>query len=697
MLLNGINSNSNFPTITIASGTTPPGTNVATLQAPASGASGGDKVYRYTAPANLALSANTSYWMVITGGSKSIVRMAGWKSVPAGGAAGWSMETRPSRENIINAGGYTEGPNPSVTSLRINGMTTGNQQAADPPTVTDTPAVSGAGGDGQWAPGETVEVSITFSEAVEVEPSGGTPDIGIGLDLTEARRAAYASGSGTDTVVFAYTLDKDDGHRSSMAVTPNSLAVNGGTIRSVATGVDAVLDHNGAAVQGSAGRTPTGPTASFSSLPGHHGGNAFTFALGFSAEPEGLSYRTVREGLLNVEGGAVTRAVRSTRGSNLGWRVTVAPSGSDDVRIELPNRACGEANAICIGGQALSSAVSATVAHGEEEVGVVPLTARFSSVPDEHDGSEAFELEFRLSEEPRGLSFRTVQNGLFTVTGGSITRAWRLTAGENREWGLKVTPAGFGAVKLVVNATTDCGQSPGVCTEDGRMLAGGLETTIKGPATLSVADAEVDEAQGAALAFTVTLSRALADTVTVRYATSDGTARAGDDYTATSGTLSFAAQETVETVSVPVADDGHDEGAETVTLTLSSASPARVKLADATATGTINNSDPMPKAWMTRFGRTVGSQVVDALQARLEGDSGHVTVGGVRLGVDALRSLHEDAVLGKRGRDAQQRAALRTLSADETLRASAFHLSSGDTSAGGAAFSAWGRNLDGRL
>ena len=570
-------------------------------------------------------------------------------------------------------------------------MTTGMQQAVDPPTVTGTPAISGAGEDGRWGPGETVEVSLTFSEAVEVEPSGGTPDIGIGLELSEARRAAYASGSATDTLVFAYTLDKDDGNRSSMGVTPNSLTLNGGSIRSVATGVDAVLDHNGAAVQGSAGRTPTGPTARFSSLPGNHGGSPFTFGVSFSAEPERLSYRTVRGGLLNVEGGAVTKAVRSTPGSNQGWRVTVAPSGSDDVRIELPNRACGEANAICIGGQALSRAVSATVAHGEEEVAVVALTATFSSAPDEHDGGEAFELEFRLSEEPGGMSFRTVQNGLFTVTGGSITRAWRLTAGENREWGLKITPSGLGAVKLVVNATTDCGQSPGVCTDDGRMLAGGATTTIQGPPTLSVAEAEVDEGPDAALSFTVTLSRALSDTVTVRYATSDGTARAGDDYTATSGTLAFAAQETSRSVSVPVADDGHDEGAETVTLTLSSPSPSRVKLADATATGTINNHDPMPKAWMVRFGRTVGSQVVDALQARLEGDSGHVTVGGVRLGVDALRSLNEDAVLGERGRDAEQRAALRTMSADETLRASAFHLSSGDTSAGGVAFSAWGR------
>ena len=68
VLLYGVGSTSNFPTIAITSGALP-GTNVGTLQAPGSGASGGDKAYRYTAPANLALSANTSYWIVITGES----------------------------------------------------------------------------------------------------------------------------------------------------------------------------------------------------------------------------------------------------------------------------------------------------------------------------------------------------------------------------------------------------------------------------------------------------------------------------------------------------------------------------------------------------------------------------------------------------------------------------------------------------
>ena len=104
----------------------------------------------------------------------------------------------------------------------------------------------------------------------------------------------------------------------------------------------------------------------------------------------------------------------------------------------------------------------------------------------------------------------------------------------------------------------------------------------------------------------------------------------GGDYEAANGTLGFAAGEREKTVSVTVLDDAHDEGEETLTLTLSNASGTRI--ADGTATGTIENSDPMPKAWMVRFRRTVGSHVVDALNAKLDGaGDSHVTVAGINL------------------------------------------------------------------
>ena len=94
------------------------------------------------------------------------------------------------------------------------------------------------------------------------------------------------------------------------------------------------------------------------------------------------------------------------------------------------------------------------------------------------------------------------------------------------------------------------------------------------PVTMSVADARVREAPGATLDFAVTLSRAAAGAVTVAYRTVDGSARAGSDYTARQGTLSFAAGETEQTVRVAVLDDAHDEGEEKMGLVLYRASGA---------------------------------------------------------------------------------------------------------------------------
>ena len=90
---------------------------------------------------------------------------------------------------------------------------------AEAPAVTSAPGVSAAGADGAWSPGETVEVTLAFSEAVNVDTAGGTPTVGLALGGTEARRAGYLRGSGTAALVFGYTLADADGAHRSMVVT----------------------------------------------------------------------------------------------------------------------------------------------------------------------------------------------------------------------------------------------------------------------------------------------------------------------------------------------------------------------------------------------------------------------------------------------------------------------------------------------
>ena len=132
------------------------------------------------------------------------------------------------------------------------------------------------------------------------------------------------------------------------------------------------------------------------------------------------------------------------------------------------------------------------------------------------------------------------------------------------------------------NATIADGQGLGTITND------------DGQPSLSVNDVTVTEGNTGTTdaTFTVTLAPASGQSVTVDYATADGTATAPADYAATSGTLTFAPGQTTRTVTVPVAGDLLDELDETYTLNLTNAVNAAI--ADGTGLGTILDDDPLP-------------------------------------------------------------------------------------------------------
>ena len=150
---------------------------------------------------------------------------------------------------------------------------------------------------------------------------------------------------------------------------------------------------------------------------------------------------------------------------------------------------------------------------------------------------------------------------------------------------------------------------------------------------LSVLDATVEEGEDVSLLFEVKLDRKASETVTVDYATSDGSATEGQDYTGTSGKLTFDPGQTAHVVTVTVLDDDISEESETLKFTLSN--PSGAHLAVAEATGTITNSDPIPRAWIARFGRTVADQVLDTVDERLRAARAarsEFTLGGRRIG-----------------------------------------------------------------
>ena len=222
--------------------------------------------------------------------------------------------------------------------------------------------------------------------------------------------------------------------------------------------------------------------------------------------------------------------------------------------------------------------------------------------------------------------------------------------------------------------------------------AAGTTASVPALPTLSVADARAREGVDTTIDFAVALSRTSSLTVTVDYATADGSAKAGEDYRKVTGTLTFLAGETEKSVPVALLDDAKDEGEETITLALSRASSAHI--ARARATGTIvNDDDAMPKAWLVRFGRTIAGQVVDAVHARLDGaPSSHVTVAGVQVGPEASAVLpvrpFDQPDPSPRSLREESRAPSPTVR--EVMLGSSFHLSSEETG-DGPVVSTWGR------
>ena len=111
-----------------------------------------------------------------------------------------------------------------------------------------------------------------------------------------------------------------------------------------------------------------------------------------------------------------------------------------------------------------------------------PLTGAFdeSAVPDSHDGSTAFTLEFFFSKEP-SLEEAAVRDHVLTVVNGEVTDVRQTTQGSNLRWEITVQPDGDDDVTVTLPRTTGCGDQGAVCTRHGQMLSKDFSTTVSGP------------------------------------------------------------------------------------------------------------------------------------------------------------------------------------------------------------------------
>ncbi len=214
--------------------------------------------------------------------------------------------------------------------------------------------------------------------------------------------------------------------------------------------------------------------------------------------------------------------------------------------------------------------------------------------------------------------------------------------------------------------------------------------------------------------FTVTLSPASDRAVSVDYRTRESnpvSARKHDDFLQIDfGDVTFSPGETSKRFWVYMFDDGHDEGSETFEVALSHPTGG-ARIADGVAVGTIVNSDPMPAAWLARFGRTAAEQALDGIAGRIaaprEAGMQGAIAGQTIDFIGTAPGLNEDeippGVIGDDAgglsavEDASVQSGLMTMS--EVMLGSSFTLT-GETDSSGGSLAMWGRgarsSFDGR-
>ena len=470
-------------------------------------------------------------------------------------------------------------------------------------------------------------------------------------------------------------------------------------------------------------------TAAFEAVPASHDGEtSFTMHLAFSA-PVANSAADLRDHAVAVDGGSV-EAVEPVDGRSDLWALTVAPDGAADVTLSVEAAGtCGAPGVLCTaGGESLSQSVTVTIAATAPTApsGPAPLTATFVNVPDGHDGQTPFTVEIVFSEVPEGVNNRLMR--LLLMVNGGKTKKMRRVDKDKAHRIATIRPRGFDAITLTLPEVPDCALFGALCSAGGGRLESPVTVTIPGPVVVSAEwyTARFEGPGTQPLRFPVTLNRASATAVRVDYRTVDATATGGEDYIETEGTLTFAAGEREKWVEVSVLDDEHDEEPEKFTFELSNAVGAAV--GGEPGEGWIYNSDPLPQAWLGRFGRTVADQVLDAVDDRMRApraSGAAVRLAGRSLGLGpvfgteaapeggeeaaALRAWEAEAEAAQAGRrlaawlsgaaDEEDRSEreTRTVTQRELLLGTSFSLTAGAADGAGGSVSLWGRSAVSRF
>ena len=420
-------------------------------------------------------------------------------------------------------------------------------------------------------------------------------------------------------------------------------------------------------VKGSNWIPPLIPTLESAEALFANGALRYRFDLRLS-EGVSIPHREMRDHAFSVTNGHMDRALRIHKERTEGklysnhWRMTVVPDDeTKPVTVTLRgDRPCSDRGALCTssGGRLLGSpTLTLNTDTQPPDLGSLPSLSIADTSGTEDSANLAFDVSLSKAVSATvAVDFRTVSGGTATANADYQEADYRIvfSAGETER---------PGSVALIEDAASDAGETVNVEIANARVITprgaefGPLSITraqatgtIGAPAgsraPLPNVDMRIENTSGSErggwLHFTILLSRALDEHVCYDFETlGSGTAVEGVDYLRRPRSTLWQPPGVTEwTEFVRILDDAIDDGGETVEVRISDAelcddASQTITISRAEATGTIANSDPIPAAWLARFGRTVADQVIDAVEVRMgaAGASGaEANLSGQRVG-----------------------------------------------------------------
>ncbi len=396
-------------------------------------------------------------------------------------------------------GGYN-GP----ASLQITTNDLGNSGSGGAQTDTDTISitvnsliprvtdVSASTADGLYKVGDTITVTVTFSEAVTVDTTGGIPTLLLETGSVD-RLATYVSGSGGNTLTFIYTVQSGDLSADLNYQTTAALSLNGATIRNASNDAALTLpflgDANSLAGNKAIVIDGVAPLVGSVSVPAdgtYVAGQDLDFTVNLSESVTvDTSGGTPRIAITLDTGGTVYADYLSGSGTSaLLFRLTVASGQADSNGITVGNAIQVNGGSIRdTAGNDIVAVLNSIGATGDVRVDALPPTATITVANTQLDAGQSTTVTIVFSEAVTGLSLDD-----FNVDNGTLSNL--ISSDGGTTWTATLTPlAGVAdATNLITldnTAVTDAAGNAGTGTTLSNNYA--IDSTPLG-ATIAVAD-----------------------------------------------------------------------------------------------------------------------------------------------------------------------------------------------------------------